>query len=162
MKQSVRYFSKTFIMKKISIELEELDHTVVTDEKWLVFCVKQILSNSLKYTNPGGRIRISAKRPLTNLSGAEPQTARGAYLVVEDNGIGIAQEDLPRIFEKGFTGYNGRMDKKATGIGLFLTKSILDKLGHPIQITSEPGIGTKVTIDLTQNELEFPQNVIKK
>ena len=70
-------------------------------------------------------------------------------LVIEDTGIGISSEDTPRIFEHGFTGYNGRMDKKSTGIGLYLSKQILDQLNHEMKITSQPGIGTRVEINLT-------------
>jgi len=73
-------------------------------------------------------------------------------LVIEDTGIGIWKEDIPRVFEKGFTGYNGRMDKKSTGIGLYLCKQILNKLSHKVTITSEVGVGTKVMIDLSNVE----------
>ena len=69
-------------------------------------------------------------------------------LVIEDTGIGISKEDIPRIFDKGFTGYNGRTDKKATGLGLYLCKNILDKLSHKISIESEVGVKTKVILDL--------------
>lgn len=75
-------------------------------------------------------------------------------LVIEDTGIGIAQEDLPRIFEKGFTGYNGRTDKKSTGIGLYLCKSIMNKLNHEIRITSVVGEGTRVALGLESAKLE--------
>lgn len=132
-KQSVRYYAKIFISKRLSIHLLEEDTMVVTDEKWLVFVLKQLLSNALKYTRTGS---ISIYM--------EPGEEK--ILVIEDTGIGIAAEDLPRICERGFTGYNGRMDKKATGIGLYLSHSILDKLGHGLTITSEEGVGTKVMI----------------
>ena len=94
---------------------------VLTDEKWLSFVLEQLLSNALKYT-PGGEISIFWQEPDT--------------LVIRDTGIGIAPEDLPRIFEKGFTGYNGRSDKKASGIGLYLCKRVCDRLGHGISIAS--------------------------
>ena len=87
---------------------------------------EQILSNALKYTKNDGEIRIC----LEEKRGRE-------CLVIEDNGIGIQAEDLPRVFEKGFTGYNGRADKKSTGIGLYLCKKIMDKMGHKIWIDSE-------------------------
>ena len=73
--------------------------------------------------------------------------------MIEDTGIGIAPEDLPRVFEKGYTGYNGRTDKKATGIGLYLCKRILQKLGNEISISSVVGQGTRVSIDLRREEL---------
>lgn len=105
----------------------------------LIFGVEQVLSNALKYT-PKGTISIYL----------EPEQT----LVIEDTGIGIAAEDLPRIFEKGFTGYNGRTDKKSTGIGLYLSRRILTKLSHTIVIESEPGKGTRVKIGLASAELE--------
>ncbi|MBP1744882.1 MAG: signal transduction histidine kinase [Firmicutes bacterium] len=132
-RQAVRKYAKIFIYKKISLDLADLDCEVITDEKWLIFVVEQILSNSLKYTNKG-TISIYMEGNKT--------------LVIEDTGIGIKAEDLPRVFEKGFTGYNGRDDKKSTGIGLYLCKRILTKLSHTIMIESEVGKGTKVKIGL--------------
>ena len=132
-KQSVRKYAPLFIQKKISLDLKEINCDVLTDEKWLSFVIEQILSNALKYT----------KKCKISIYLTEPKT-----LVIEDTGIGIASEDLPRIGEKGFTGYNGRTDKKATGLGLYLCKRILTKLSHSIKIESGVGIGTKVFIDL--------------
>jgi len=132
-KQAVRKYSKSFIYKKIKLNYKSLNYNVLTDEKWLTFVIEQILSNALKYTNEG-EISIYMDDEL-------PDT-----LVIEDTGIGIEKEDLPRIFEKGFTGYNGRMDKKSTGIGLYLCKRILNKLSHTIEIESTAGRGTKVKI----------------
>ena len=74
-------------------------------------------------------------------------------LVIEDNGIGIYPEDLPRVFEKGFTGYNGRRDKKSTGIGLYLCKSVMDKLKHTVRIESSPGKGTRVLLNFCRSRL---------
>ncbi|MEG0894715.1 MAG: sensor histidine kinase [Oscillospiraceae bacterium] len=138
-KQAVKKFAPIFIAKNISISLENLQVSVLTDEKWLEFAIEQIISNALKYTKENGRINIYCEDLLT--------------LVIKDNGIGIAYEDLPRIFEKGFTGYNGRMDKKATGIGLYLTKKTLDKLGHKIEIFSANFMGTTVKIDLYREKM---------
>ena len=134
-KQAVRKYSNSFIRKKIKLNYAELNHNVLTDEKWLVFVIEQILSNALKYTD-SGEISIYMDDEM-------PDT-----LVIEDTGIGIAEEDLPRVFERGFTGYTGRIDKKATGIGLFLCKQILDRLSHTITIESQVGEGTKVRIGL--------------
>ncbi len=134
-KQAVRKYSKSFIRKKVKLNYMDLNCDVLTDEKWLVFVVEQILSNALKYTG-AGEISIYVDDEL-------PDT-----LVIEDTGIGIEQEDLPRVFEKGFTGYIGRADKKSTGIGLFLCKQILDKLSHTIAIESVVDKGTKVKIGL--------------
>ena len=134
-KQGIRKYSKLFIRKKIKLNYRELNYDVLTDEKWLVFVVEQILSNALKYTS-AGEISIYMDEQLADT------------LVIEDTGIGIAEEDLPRVFEKGFTGYIGRSDKKSTGIGLYLCKKILTKLSHTISIESEIDKGTRVKIGL--------------
>jgi len=134
-KAAVRKYSKFFIRKKIRLNYEPLNREVLTDEKWLTFVIEQILSNALKYTNQGEiSIYMDENLPCT--------------LVIEDTGIGIAGEDLPRVFEKGFTGYIGRSDKKSTGIGLYLCKKILTKLSHTISIESEIDKGTRVKIGL--------------
>lgn len=140
-RQAVRKYSGSFIRKRLSLDYQELGGTVITDEKWLVFVVEQILSNAIKYTRKG-KISIYMDEEF-------PKT-----LVIEDTGIGIAQEDLPRIFEKGFTGYNGRTDKKSTGIVLYLCKSIMNKLNHEIRITSVVGEGTRVALGLESAKLE--------
>lgn len=134
-KQAVRKYSKLFIRKKIKLNYQDLNYHVLTDEKWLGFVIEQLLSNALKYTNTG-EISIYMDPKLKET------------LVVEDTGIGIEEDNLPRIFEKGFTGFNGRLDKKSTGIGLFLCKQILNKLSHEITIMSEIDKGTKVKINL--------------
>lgn len=137
-RQAVRKCSQLFILKKISLKYEPIEEEVLTDEKWMVFVLEQILSNALKYTKTGS---ISIYKD-------------GKNLVIEDTGIGIQAEDLPRVFEKGFTGYNGRADKKSTGIGLYLSKSIMDKLSHRIWIESEVGKGTRVYLYLEREELK--------
>ena len=135
-RQAIHKYARIFIQKKLTLHYEELKQEVVTDEKWLVFVIEQLLSNALKYTKTGS-ITIYLKA--------------GPILVIEDTGIGIREEDLPRLCEKGFTGYNGRADKKATGIGLYLCKMILRKLSHDITIESKPGVGTKVMIHLNDS-----------
>lgn len=132
-KASVKRFSSQFIRKRISLDYQPLNVSVLTDEKWLSFVIEQVLSNALKYTN-SGTISI--------------YTENGRVLCIRDTGIGIAPEDLPRIFEKGFTGYNGRADKKATGIGLYLCKRVCQNLGHTIKAESSPEAGTVIKIDL--------------
>ena len=112
---------------------------MVTDEKWLLFILEQLLSNAVKYTEKGG-IAISV--------------TRDKKLIIADTGIGIAEEDLPRIFEKGFTGYNGRSDKKSTGLGLYLCKLTADKLSHKIEVSSEIGKGTVFSIDLNRYRIQ--------
>lgn len=136
-RQAVKKFSGEFICRKLRLVYEPLSATVVTDEKWLSFVIEQVLSNALKYT-PAGSITIH----LTD----------DKKLCISDTGIGIAPEDLPRIFENGFTGYNGRSDKKASGIGLYLCKRICSNLGHNITATSVIGKGTLITIDLAQKK----------
>ena len=135
-RQVVRKYAAIFIYNHISIQLEHLDYTVLTDEKWFCFVLEQILSNALKYTKQGS-VKISAE-----------ETENGLQIFVKDTGIGIKREDLPRIFEKGFTGYNGRMDKKASGLGLYLCKGVCEKLGHEIRVVSEEGEGTTVILTL--------------
>ena len=120
-----------FIMTRTRLHLEIQDQKILTDEKWLTFVIEQILSNAVKYAR-GGEISIYT----------EDKT-----LVIADDGLGIAEEDLPRIFEKGFTGYNGRANKKSTGIGLYLCKTIIDRLHHTIWIESKPEKGTKVYLN---------------
>ncbi|MDE6314549.1 MAG: sensor histidine kinase [Lachnospiraceae bacterium] len=141
-KQAVRKYTPLFIHSKVRLVLKDISCQVLTDEKWLVFVLEQILSNALKYT-PKGSISISAE---TKFYG----DGRETLLSIEDTGIGIAPENLPLIFQRGYTGFNGRMDKKASGLGLYLSKRILNKLGHEIQITSEPGAGTCVIISFQE------------
>ncbi len=134
-RQAVRKYAPLFIRRKIALQYEPVGCEVLTDEKWLVFVLEQILSNALKYTKSGSiHIYLSPDAPKT--------------LVIEDTGIGIAPEDLPRIFEKGYTGYNGRADKRSTGIGLYLCCQIMEKLSHTIRIESEMGVGTKVYLGM--------------
>lgn len=135
---AVRRLAPQFIMKKLSLEYEQTDAIVLTDEKWLGFVIEQVLSNAVKYTSAGS---ISIK-------------CDGDRLVISDTGIGIAAEDLPRIFDKGYTGFNGRADRKASGIGLYLCRRICDNLGHSIEAQSVPGQGTTITIGLGRNKLE--------
>ena len=138
-KNSVKKFASEFIGRKLSLEYEPEDVTVVSDSKWLEFVIGQIISNSLKYTETGG-IKIYFKEP--------------KMLVIEDTGIGIAEEDLPRIFEKGYTGYNGRTDGSASGIGLYLCRRICGNLNIGIQTESEVGKGTRIILDLNQYKLK--------
>lgn len=138
LRQAARKYAPLFIHGKVSLDLRETDLRVLTDEKWLQLVVEQVLSNAVKYA-PGGRITIFTQ---------------GERLVIEDNGMGIAPEDLPRIFEKGFTGCNGRLDKRSTGIGLYLCRQICRRLGHTITAASEPGRGTRITIGLARPYLE--------
>lgn len=137
-RQAVKRFAGEFIARKLTLEYQPLNATVVTDEKWLLFVVEQVLSNALKYTHTGG-VAICMETPKT--------------LCIRDTGMGIAPEDLPRIFEKGYTGILGRSDKKASGIGLYLCRRICRNLGHTITAESAPGKGTTIRIDLHQRRI---------
>lgn len=138
LKTSIKSFSTEFILRKLTLDYSEINKRIVTDEKWFCFVVEQLLSNALKYTENGG-IKIYMKNE--------------SVLCIEDTGIGIAPEDLPRIFEHGFTGENGRTDKKASGIGLYLCRRICGRLGIGLSAESTPDVGTKVYLDLSQYDL---------
>lgn len=130
---SVKKYSTLFIYKGLRAELKDVGGSVLTDSKWLGFILEQLISNAIKYT-PSGSVQI---------------TFENGVLAVQDTGVGIRQEDLPRLFEKGYTGYNGRLDKRASGIGLYMAKRVADALGIVITITSAPGRGARA-------ELRFP------
>ncbi len=132
---ALKKFSGEFIGRRLSLDLRPTNLRVLTDEKWLSFVLEQVLSNALKYT-PAGGVRICLEAPAT--------------LCIADTGIGIAPEDLPRIFEQGYTGCNGRTDKRASGLGLYLCRRICRNLGHGITVESTPGRGTTVRLDLAR------------
>jgi hypothetical protein len=135
--------SKFFIRNKISIETQNLDVVVFSDAKWLGFILNQILTNSVKYSNkhnPG--VKIYAQR-----------NENSVLLSVEDNGVGIIKSELPRIFDKGFTGSNGRKNERSTGMGLYICKKLCNKLGLSIEAYSEPGVRTTVTITFPKNSI---------
>ena len=136
-RRSVRKFASEFIVKRLKLTYEPMALALVTDEKWLGFVIDQLLSNALKYTQTGG-VRIYLD---------------GKTLCIADTGIGIAPEDLPRVFEKGYTGYNGRSDRHATGIGLYLCQRVCKNLSIPLTAASEPGKGTVMFLDLSQKPL---------
>ena len=136
-KDSVKKYATIFINKKIKLNYVSHETMVISDKKWLSFAFEQILGNSVKYSSAGGEITI--------------ETCENK-LVIEDKGIGIKEEDLPRIFEKGFTGFNGRYEKKSSGLGLYLCKKTLDKLGHHIEISSKVGEGTRIEITFPKED----------
>ena len=139
LRQAIRKYASQFIRRKIRLVYEPTGRRVLTDEKWLLFIVEQVFSNCVKYA-AGGTVAITV--------------AESEVLRIADTGIGIAPEDLPRIFEKGFTGYNGRADKKSTGLGLYLCRMAAGRLGNRIWAESEPGKGTAVCLDLYREPLE--------
>lgn len=134
LKGCIRRFRSQFITKGLTLRYGGTDRTVVSDEKWLSFVIEQVLSNALKYTQTGG-ITVEV---------ADDE------LRISDTGVGIAPEDLPRIFEKGYTGFNGRLDRRASGLGLYLCRRICANLGHSIAAESEPGRGTTIRIGLAR------------
>lgn len=135
--RAVKKFAAQFIYKKLRVDLEDFDNRVVTDEKWLLFVIEQLISNAVKYTPTGG-VAISMDK--------------SDVLTISDTGIGIDPADLPRVCERGFTGQNGRAERSSTGLGLYLCKSVLDRLQTPFKIRSEPGKGTTVLLYLGRPE----------
>jgi signal transduction histidine kinase len=121
--------------KKLTLQLEDLNQNITTDEKWLAFIIKQLLDNAVKYSLPEKTIKIYTK-----------QLEREMLLNIEDEGVGIKKEDIGRIFDKNFTGMNGRKLYNSTGIGLYLSQKLAKKLGHSITVTSEYGSGTCFSI----------------
>lgn len=135
-KIAIKNNSKDFINKKIALKLNEIDIMIFSDIKWVSFIINQIIGNSIKYTQKGkGEIRIYTKANVNSNS-----------LIIQDNGIGINKRDINRVFEKGFTGENGRIFGKSTGIGLYLCKSLCEKLGLGIKLESQSNVGTQVEI----------------
>ena len=133
-RDTIKKYAKIMIRRHIGINYSGTGQEVYTDGKWLAFMLEQILSNAIKYT-PQGVVTIETAEEKDRF-----------FITIKDTGIGIKAEDLPRVFEKGYTGYNGHADKKATGIGLYLCRQMADKLGHTIRMESEIGKGTKVWI----------------
>ena len=136
-KEVVRKYSLFFIQKGLTINLDDLDVKVISDEKWLLVIIEQVLSNSLKYTKSGG-IEVYFK---------------DKTLYLKDSGIGIKDSDILRVFERGFSGYNGRLTQQSSGLGLYLSKKIADQLGHDISISSQVGQGTTVSIHFQKKKL---------
>lgn len=130
---AVRRFAGEFIDRRIALDYTPVEWETVTDGKWLTFVVEQLLSNALKYTGQDGTVRIYRE---------------GDDLCIRDSGMGIAPEDLPRVFDMGYTGQNGRLDRRSSGIGLYLCRRICRNLRHEIRIESVPGVGTTVRLTL--------------
>lgn len=136
-KEIIRKYALFFIQKGLNVNLHDLDKEIVTDKKWLLVVIEQIISNSLKYTKEGG-LEIYME---------------GQELCIKDTGIGIKNSDVLRVFERGFSGYNGRLTQQSSGLGLYLSKKISEELGHQIRIESEVGKGTTVRIQFAQVNL---------
>lgn len=161
-RDQIHKYAGIFVSKKLTLTYESISQDVLTDEKWLGFVIGQILSNALKYTRTGG-IRIYLEKKLSldtddvsiSIGNDDCNKVENFTLVIEDTGIGIRAEDIPRIFEKGYTGVNGRDDNRATGIGLYLSNKIMRKLGHRLYITSTEGKGTKVFLEFSVKDLNM-------
>ena len=138
-RECIKKYAPLFIAKRLYAEVSPLALAPVTDAKWLAFILEQLLSNAIKYTETGGvRIYLS-----------------GSTLVLEDTGVGIRLEDVARVFERGYTGHNGRLDKRATGIGLYLAQRASNALGIGLSLDSTPGEGTRVLLTFPVNPLAF-------
>lgn len=138
-KEVVKKYALFFIQQGLSLNLHDLNHTVITDKKWLLVILEQVLSNSLKYTKQGS-IEIFFQEDT---------------LYMKDTGLGIQNSDLLRVFERGFSGYNGRLTHQSSGLGLYLSKKIADKLGHELHLHSVVGEGTTVMITFKEKKLLF-------
>lgn len=136
-RENSKKYAPSFIRKKLTLHYEMIHLRVVTDAKWLSFVIDQLLSNALKYTHEG-----SISIYLENQS-----------LVIADTGIGISAEDLPRVGQRNFTGFTGRQQKNATGIGFYLSKQVIQKLGHQLFLSSKVKKGTKVSIHFDKQEM---------
>lgn len=135
-RNTIKKNSRDFINKRISVDIEAVEGIVFSDGKWLEFILNQIIGNSIKYSREReGKVRVYTVQNENNI-----------VLIIEDNGIGIINKDVNRVFEKGFTGDNGRKLGKSTGIGLYLCKKLCDQLGLGLSLTSKLGEGTKVSI----------------
>lgn len=128
----IKKYAILFISNNIKLEYKKLNVKVITDSKWCMVVIEQLLSNAIKYTKNG----------IVSITFNEKEN----YLDIKDNGIGIKESDLPKIFDKGYSGFNGRQNQKSTGIGLFLVKQILDKLGQKVKLESKLGEGTSVKV----------------
>lgn len=137
-RDAVRKYAPMFVSKKIKLKFSPVNVTVITDKKWLSFIIEQLLANAIKYTEKGS-VTIKAENKI---------------LSIADTGIGIAEEDIPRIFEKGYTGYNGRLERKSTGIGLYLCCRAAEKLSHKLSVTSQVGKGSTFFIDMNTYNLK--------
>lgn len=138
-REVVKKYALFFIQQGLSLNLHDLDHMIVTDKKWFLVILEQVLSNSLKYTKEGS---------------IEIYFHEGS-LYIKDTGLGIQNADLLRVFERGFSGYNGRLTQQSSGLGLYLSKKIADQLGHKIAINSQVGQGTTVSIAFPEKKLIF-------
>lgn len=140
--KAVKSNSRDFINKNIKLNIKAIEGSIFSDAKWVEFIINQVIINAVKFSIANkGKVSIFSKINENNI-----------VLTIEDNGVGISEKDIDRVFEKGFTGENGRKFGKSTGIGLYLCKKLCDKLGIGINLTSKEGLGTKVNIVFPQGK----------
>ena len=141
-KKVIKRNQRDFISKRISLQLGDLDEIIYSDTKWVEFILNQIIGNAIKYSKgKDDKIEIYSKK-----------ISSAVILTIKDHGVGIIERDLNRVFEKGFTGENGRKFGKSTGIGLYLCKKLTDKLGLGLQVQSEENVGTEISIIFPKSE----------
>ena len=142
--------SRDFISKGITVDMNAVEGTAYSDAKWLEFILNQLIGNAIKYTKEReGKVTIQTIRNENSI-----------VLTIEDNGIGIIDKDINRVFEKGFTGENGRKFGTSTGIGLYLCNKLAEQLGLGLTLTSEVGKGTNVSITFPLGSVQFMQSVV--
>lgn len=137
----LKQYSLLFINKKISLQFEPSQYTFITDRKWFTLLIEQLISNAIKYTSPQGSIRIFFENQ---------------QLIIQDTGIGIHTHDIPRVFERGFTGFNGRFNQNSSGLGLYIAKALADKFHYTLTLKSQVNVGTTLSIHL--NEAKIAQD----
>ena len=141
-KDVIKRNQRDFISKRISLQLGDLDEIIYSDTKWVEFILNQIIGNAIKYSKgKDDKIEIYLKK-----------ISSAVVLTIKDHGVGIIERDLNRVFEKGFTGENGRKFGKSTGIGLYLCKKLTDRLGLGLQVQSEENVGTEISIIFPKSE----------
>ena len=141
-KDVIKRNQRDFISKRISLQLGDLDEIIYSDTKWVEFILNQIIGNAIKYSKgKDDKIEIYLKK-----------ISSAVVLTIKDHGVGIIERDLNRVFEKGFTGENGRKFGNSTGIGLYLCKKLTDKLGLGLQVQSEENVGTEISIIFPKSE----------
>lgn len=140
-KNLLKKYSMMFIEKGISLEYEPIYVEVISDAKWLSVLIEQILSNAIKYTE-SGTIKISYEERTNTMS-------------IQDTGIGIRSEDLGKIFDRGYSGFNGRINEKSSGLGLYLVKSIADLINVKVKVESTINVGSKFIVQFPFNLSEL-------
>ena len=144
-RETIRKYASSFIQKRLRMDFQPTGRTIITDKKWFCLILEQFLSNAIKYTQTGGiTIRLDDKN----------------RLCITDSGIGIAEEDLPRIFDKGFTGKNGRIGQKSSGLGLYLAKRASELIRRPVGVESRVGEGSSFWVSVNENDASADSTLV--